>query len=67
MQQGSFVILYETTSEQSIWSKNKLVTVISNDLVCSKIPSVYVCDVESLRERVRTRHLSSDDEQSFDL
>ncbi|CAF4209053.1 unnamed protein product, partial [Rotaria sordida] len=53
----------------SMWNKNKLVTVISNDLVCSKVPSEYVCDVELLRERVRSRHFynDDDDEQSFDL
>ncbi|CAF5125221.1 unnamed protein product, partial [Rotaria sp. Silwood1] len=67
MRQGTFVILYETKNELSKWNKNKLVTVISNELVCSKVPSEYVCDVELLRERVRTRNFSSDDEQSFDL
>jgi hypothetical protein len=36
-------------------------------LVCSKIPSEYVCDVELLRERVRSRRFSGDDEQSFDM
>ncbi|CAF4350150.1 unnamed protein product [Rotaria sp. Silwood2] len=67
MRQGTFVILYETKNEVSMWNKNKLVTVISNELICSKVPSEYLCDVELLRERVRTRHFSSDDEQSFDL
>ncbi|CAF1603078.1 unnamed protein product [Rotaria magnacalcarata] len=67
MQQGDFVILYETRNELSMWYRNKLVTVISNELVCSKIPCEYVCDVKLLRERVRSRHFSSDDEQSFDL
>jgi hypothetical protein len=67
MQQGSFVILYETSNE-SLSSKNHgLVTVISNELVCSKVPSDYVCDVNVLRQRVRTRQLVIDDEQSFDL
>ena len=45
----------------------KVVTVISNELVCSKVPSDYVCDVDVLRKRVRTRRLFSDDEQSFDM
>ncbi|CAF3759862.1 unnamed protein product [Rotaria socialis] len=67
MKQGDFVILYETRNELSMWYRNKLVTVISNELVCSKIPCEYVCDVKLLRERVRSRHFSSDDEQSFDL
>jgi hypothetical protein len=67
MQEGSFVILYETEKELSTSNKTGLVTVISNELVCSKIPLEYVCDVELLRERVRLRHFDSDDEQSFDL
>jgi len=67
MQEGSLVILYETRNELSISSKTCLVTVISNELICSKVPSKYVCDVELLRERVRMRHFDSDDEQSFDL
>ncbi len=67
MQEGSLVILYETRNELSISNKASLVTVISNELICSKVPSKYVCDVELLRERVRMRHFDSDDEQSFDL
>jgi hypothetical protein len=67
MRQGNFVILYESKNEQSSSNKHELVTVISNELVCSKIPSEYVCDVDLLRERVRSRHLYNDDEQSFDL
>jgi hypothetical protein len=67
MRQGSFVILYETRNEFTTSKKSGLVTVISNELVCSKIPSEYVCDVELLRERVRSRRLSDDDEQSFDM
>ncbi len=67
MQEGSLVILYETRNELSISNKTCLVTVISNELICSKVPSKYLCDVELLRERVRMRHFDSDDEQSFDL
>jgi len=67
MRQGNFVILYESKNEQSSSNKHGLVTVISNELVCSKIPSEYVCDVDLLRERVRSRRLYNDDEQSFDL
>ncbi|CAF2775574.1 unnamed protein product [Rotaria sp. Silwood2] len=61
MRQGTFVILYETRNELSMSNKNKLVTVISNELVCLKVPSEYVCDIELLREHVRTRHFYSDD------
>ena len=67
MAEGSLVILYETRNELSMLNKSGLVTVISNELVCSKVPSEYVCDVELLRERVRSRRFDSDDEQSFDL
>ncbi len=67
IRQGSFVILYETNNELSSSNNRELVTVISNELVCSKIPSQYVCDVDLLRERVRSRRLYSDDEQTFDL
>jgi hypothetical protein len=67
MQQGSFVILYEINNELSSSKKYGRVTVISNELVCSKVPSEYVCDVNLLRERVRSRRLYIDDEQSFDL
>ncbi len=67
MQQGSFVILYEINNELSSSKKHGRVTVISNELVCSKVPSEYVCDVDLIRERVRSRRLYIDDEQSFDL
>jgi hypothetical protein len=67
MRQGSFVILYETRNEFTSLKKSGAVTVISNELICSKVPCEYVCDVELLRERVRSRHFSGDDEQSFDL
>jgi hypothetical protein len=68
MRQGSFVILYETRNElTSLLTKNGVVTVISNELICSKVPCEYVCDVELLRERVRSRLFCNDDEQSFDL
>jgi hypothetical protein len=67
MQQGSFVILYERINDISSIKNRRLLTVISNELVCSKVPSEYVCDVDILRERVRTRRLYNDDEQSFDL
>jgi hypothetical protein len=67
MQQGSFVILYERINDISSIKNRRLLTVISNELVCSKVPPEYVCDVDILRERVRTRRLYNDDEQSFDL
>ena len=62
-------VLSWSSSSSSLKSKSserRLVTVISRDLVCSKIPMEYVCDVELLRERVRARRIQHD-EQSFDL
>jgi hypothetical protein len=62
IKQGTFVLLYETKIEHN----NKFLTVISNQLICSKIPSNFVCDINILRERVRLRsfcHIV----QSFDL
>ncbi|CAF1330466.1 unnamed protein product [Adineta ricciae] len=71
MEEGSYVVLYDQQSQSSSSYKTKggLVTVISNGLVCSKVPCEYVCDVELLRSRVRLRRYGSgsDDEQSFDL
>lgn len=67
MRQGDFVILYETNNDSTPVKDHRLITVISNELVCSKIPSNYVCDVNLLRDRVRARRQHSDDEQSFDL
>ena len=61
------MILYETKTERSISKKSGLVTVISSELVCSKVPWEYVCDVALLRERVRGRRSDSDDGESFDL
>ena len=67
MQQGSFVILYDGSNDPALAKKKSgVVTVISSDLVCSKVPSEFVCDVEVLRERVRARRMQRD-EQSFDL
>ena len=67
MQQGSFVILYDGPIDASLSKKKSgVVTVISSDLVCSKVPSEFVCDVEVLRQRARARRIESD-EQSFDL
>jgi hypothetical protein len=60
IKQGTFVILYETKIE------NGFLTVISNQFICSKIPSQFVCDINILRERVRSRTLCNN-EQSFDL
>jgi hypothetical protein len=60
MKQDTFVILYE----QNI--TNEFLTVISNQLICSKIPSKFVCDIEILRQRVRSR-IRCNNEQSFDL
>lgn len=67
MRQGDFVILCQTNKESTLTIDRRLVRVISNELVCSKVPSNYVCDVNVLRERVRARRLYNDDEQSFDL
>ncbi|CAF1195362.1 unnamed protein product [Rotaria magnacalcarata] len=67
MKQGSFVVLYETKMESlSSWNKTGFITVISNQLICSKIPSHFVCDINVLRERVRSRPCRSN-ELSFDL
>ncbi len=67
MKQGTFVVLYETKTDfLSLWNKQGLVTVISNQLVCSKVPSHFLCDIDVLRERVRCR-ASCNNEQSFDL
>jgi len=60
MKQGTFVILYDTKTEL------EFLTVISNQLICSKIPSDFVCDIDILRERVRSRNFCNN-EQSFDL
>ncbi|CAF1292654.1 unnamed protein product [Rotaria sp. Silwood1] len=64
---GSFVLLYETNIESlSSWNKIEFITVISNQLICSKVPSHFVCDINILRERVRSRSFCNN-EQSFDL
>ncbi|CAF1673222.1 unnamed protein product [Adineta ricciae] len=62
MKQGTFVLLYETESNH----RQNFVTVISNQLVCSKVPPQFLCDLDTLRERVRCR-ASCHNEQSFDL
>jgi hypothetical protein len=62
MRQGNFVILSDMVKTDA----RSLVTVISTDLVCSKVPTEFVCDVDSLRQRVRARQIHSD-ELSFDL
>ena len=67
MREGSFVVLYDGPQDSSTsMKKDRLVTVISSELVCSKVPLDYLCDVELLRERVRHRQ-TFNDEQSFDL
>jgi len=66
MEQGSYVILYESTNEMSV-NHHGLVTVISSDSVCSKVPRKFLCDVELLRERVRCRRMQHNDELTFDL
>ena len=67
MKYGTFVILYEDKLElSSSWNRTGLITVISNQLICSRIPSHFVCDINVLRERVRSRTFCSN-EQSFDL
>ncbi len=60
VKQGNFVILYEKKMT------NEFLTVISNQLICSKIPSHFVCDIDTLRERVRSR-IRCNNAQSFDL
>ena len=60
MKEGTFVILYDRKIS------NESITVISNQLICSKIPAQFVCDIEFLRERVRSR-IRCHNEQSFDL
>lgn len=67
MKQGSSVILYDSrTKSSAVDNRNELVTVISSHLVCSKVPTQFLCDVDVLRERVRTR-ASCHQKQSFDL
>ena len=66
MEQGSYVVLYESTDNLSSKNRN-LVTVISSDLICSKVPRKYLCDIDSLRQRVRCRRVHFDSQQSFDL
>ena len=67
MKQGSFVIQYDGTNDAiSSRKKRGVVTVISSDLVCSKVPMEFVCDVDVVRERVRARRMQLD-ERSFDL
>jgi hypothetical protein len=68
MRRGSFVVQYESRNGSSPLVKrgHGTVTVISEELVCSKIPSECVCDVKLLRERVRVRQLC-DEDQTFDL
>lgn len=68
IKQGTFVVLYETKMDSlsSSWNKKGFITVISNQLICSKIPSYFVCDINVLRERVRSRS-SQSNELSFDL
>lgn len=58
--QGTFVILVSRKSSQGH------LTVISNQLICSKIPTSVLCDVRVLRARVRSR-ISAQQKQSFDL
>ena len=67
MKQGTFVVLYGTKTDfLSSWNQYGHMTVISNQLVCSKVPSHFICDIDVLRERVRSR-ASCKGEQSFDL
>lgn len=67
MKQGTFVVLHDKKIESSSsLSKIRFITVISNQLVCSKVPSQFLCDINVLRERVRTRSFDKN-ELSFDL
>ena len=65
IERGSFVLL--NTSESSSNNENSTVAVISNRLICSKIPSSIVCDLNSIRERVRFRSAQDRTVPSFDL
>ncbi|CAF1195329.1 unnamed protein product [Rotaria sordida] len=67
IKQGTFVILYETKIESLLsWNKIQFLTVISNQLICSKVPSYFLCDINVLSQRVRSRSYCNN-EQSFDL
>ena len=67
VRQGSFVLLDETKAVSSSNSnEHRLVAVISNQLICSKVPAYFLCDVQSIWARVRLRP-SQADVQSFDL
>lgn len=67
VRQGSFVLLDETKAVSSSNSnEHRLVAVISNQLICSKVPASFLCDVHSIWARVRLRP-SQPDIQSFDL
>ena len=67
IQQGSFVLLDETkTVSSSSSNPRRLAAVISNQLLCSKVPSSFLCDVQSIWARARLRP-SQSDVQSFDL
>jgi hypothetical protein len=52
IKQDTSVILYETKSE--LWS-NKFLTVISNQLICSKVPLYLLCDIDLVGQRVHSR------------
>ena len=67
MRQGSFVLLDDKPTHcSSLCTADDLVGVISNQLMCSRVPWTFLCDLRSLRERVRTRSFYSR-AQSFDL
>ena len=65
MKQGTFVLLDQTRSSTAI-NRQQIISVIGHQLIRSKVPSSYVCDLDSLRARVRSR-FSKDNLQSFDL
>lgn len=61
MKQGTFVLLDQTSIK-----RHQMISVIGHQLIRSKVPSSYVCDLDSLRSRVRSR-FSKTNLQSFDL
>lgn len=62
---GSFVLQNRNESSSN---NHSFVSVVSNRLICSRIPSNLVCDLNSIRKRVRRRCIeSSSTTMSFDL
>ena len=66
MRQGSVVLVDEKQMNASPYTHDERVSVISNQLMCSRVPWLSLCDLRSLRERVRTRSFYTRP-QSFDV